>query len=87
MAGRRRKRRYPEYVLEDGRIIEVEPETIPTPEEAVKRGFQRAPRTILGLLAGGIAGALIAGPPGAFIMGVIGGLLGLIADQEEIQTS
>ncbi|RLI06369.1 hypothetical protein DRO24_04960 [Candidatus Bathyarchaeota archaeon] len=58
-------------------------QVIPPPEEAVRRGIQSAPRTILGLFGGGIVGGLIAGPPGAFILGIIGGLVGLNADLEE----
>jgi len=62
-------------VFKDGKLIRVEvvekPRPIPSPEEAVRRGIQNAPRTILGLLGGGIVEGLIAGPPGALILEII----------------
>lgn len=82
-----RQKQHPRYIFKDGRLIKVEEtETeriIPPPEEAVKRGIQNAPHTILGLLGGGIVGGLIAGPPGALILGIIGGWVGFNADLAE----
>ena len=57
----------------------------PTSAEVVEEGFRRAPRTIMGLVGGGIVGALIGGPVGALIGGLCLGVLGAIADAEEVK--
>lgn len=44
---------------------------------------RKAPRTLPGLVLGGIVGALLGGPVGAFVGGMIGGGIGLSADLEE----
>lgn len=85
----RDKRRYPKYTLKDGRLVKVEPEpsewVIQTSEEAVRKGFEKAPHTISGLFGGGVIGALIAGPLGALIGGALMGFLGYCADQQKNQ--
>ena len=79
-----KQKRHPRHMFKDRRLVVEETERIISPlEEAVKRGIQNAPRTILGLLGGGIVGGLIAGPPGAFILGIIGGWVGFNADLAE----
>ncbi len=43
----------------------------------------RAPRTLPGVVVGGIAGALLGGLVGAFLGAIVGGGIGLSADLEE----
>ena len=82
----KKRKRYPTYRFKNGRLIadERNQRIVPTPEEAVKQGLEKAPNTIKGLFGGGILGALIAGPPGALIGGILIGWLGYLKDQEQI---
>lgn len=53
------------------------------PKEARREAAKRAPSTLAGMGAGGILGALIAGPPGALLIGIVGGLIGYARDTEQ----
>ena len=53
------------------------------PEEGRREAARRAPYTLAGLGAGGILGALLAGPAGALAGGIIGGLIGYARDTKQ----
>jgi len=62
---------------------EESPLTIPTPMDVAEQGYQKAPRTIVGLLGGGLVGAFIGGPIGAILGAVALGSIGAQKDLEE----
>lgn len=67
--------------MEKQRDMDI-PFDVGLPEDVKREGFARAPYTISGLTAGGILGGYLLGPPGAVLVGIVGGILGLVKDEE-----
>ncbi len=67
--------------MEKPRDMDI-PYDLEVPEDVKREGFARAPYTISGLTAGGIVGGYFLGPPGAVLVGIVGGILGLVKDEE-----
>lgn len=53
------------------------------PREAQRVAAKRAPNTLAGAGAGGVLGAIIAGPAGALIGVIVGGIIGYDRDTKQ----
>ena len=53
------------------------------PEEVQRAAAKRAPNTLAGAGAGGVLGATIAGPAGALIGIIVGGIIGYDRDTKQ----